>query len=109
MPGGVPVTLTEDLPPHRRVMKGTNQQSPWCAALVGDIGRRVSCHIYLRRSSVCRSFVPSYWNGAPNDRCDKARAAHGLPPLGPEDWRDRGDDPDRNGPGDLDTKLRPAA
>jgi Fe-S-cluster containining protein len=81
---GVPVDMTEDLTQFRRVMKGTNQKNPRCIALIGTIGEKVFCSIHERRSSVCRAFDASWVNGEPNERCDKARAAWGLPPLAPE-------------------------
>ena len=85
-PNGVPVDLTEVLTAFRRVMKGTNQDDPRCVALHGEIGQEVTCAIYEQRPSVCRSFVPSYAEGEGNPECDKARKAHGLVPLTPEDW-----------------------
>ena len=91
-PGGVPVELTEKLNDFYRVMRGTNQSRPRCTALMGIIGARVSCSIYARRASVCRSFEPAWAEGVPNERCDQARASFGLPPLRPELW---------HGPGDL--------
>jgi len=90
---GVPAELTEDLNQFRRVMKGTDQKSPRCVALRGEIGRRAHCGIYERRSSVCREFPASYADGVTREeRCDKARALHGLAPLAPGHWRTRDDD-----------------
>ena len=85
-PDGVPVELTDEFPPHFRIMKGTDQKDPRCIALEGDIGRQVTCTIHPRRSTSCRDFAPAWENGIPNDRCDKARAAHGMQPLKAEDW-----------------------
>jgi Fe-S-cluster containining protein len=85
-PNGVPVDLTDDLTAFRSVMIGTNGKEPRCVALHGEIGKDVFCTIYDRRPSVCRSFAPSYAEGEPNPDCDKARRAHGLVPLTPEDW-----------------------
>lgn len=79
--GTVPVELTDRLDLHRRVMKGTNRPQPRCIALEGEIGSCVKCSIYDLRSSVCREFSYSGQNGIGNDRCEKARAAWGLPPL----------------------------
>ncbi|MCH9829413.1 MAG: YkgJ family cysteine cluster protein [Gammaproteobacteria bacterium] len=87
-PDGVPVGLTDQLTPHLRVMKGTDQPGPRCCALLGDIGQSVRCTIHPRRSSVCREFVPSWEDGQHNPRCDSARARWSLPPLMPEDWID---------------------
>jgi len=81
--GTVPAYLTDRLDPFRSVMKGTNQQSPRCIALNGQIGECVNCSIYENRSSVCREFLFAWENGLPNERCDKARLAWGLQPLEP--------------------------
>jgi hypothetical protein len=85
-PGGVPVALTQDLGPHRRVMRGTDQRNPHCVALAGEIGTAAGCSIYDRRPSTCRIFVPAWYNGEPNIDCDRARVAHGLAPLTPDAW-----------------------
>ena len=79
--GTVPVDLTEQLNAFRRVMKGTNDPSPRCVALVGEIGRQIYCSIYDRRSSVCRDFPVAWENGLPNERCDKARLAGIAAPV----------------------------
>jgi Fe-S-cluster containining protein len=81
--GTVPVELTEKLNDFRRVMRGTNQPHPRCVALVGTIGQSIYCSIYDIRSSVCREFPVAWENGQPNEGCDKARSAWGLPPLPP--------------------------
>jgi Fe-S-cluster containining protein len=83
-PGGtVPVELTEKLNDFRRVMRGTNPPNPRCVALLGEIGQSVRCSIYELRASVCREFAVSWEAGIHNERCDRARAAWGLPPLEP--------------------------
>jgi len=87
-PGGVPEEMTEKLNDFRLAMKGTGGSSPRCIALNGFIGRAVACSIYERRASVCREFEPSWKNNHANPRCDKARAAWGLPALTPESWID---------------------
>lgn len=79
--GTVPVELTESLTHSRQVMKGSNQKKPRCIALEGEIGKCVSCAIHPLRASVCREFPPSWEHGIHNPDCDRARAAHGLPPL----------------------------
>ncbi|MBK1835383.1 YkgJ family cysteine cluster protein [Roseibacillus ishigakijimensis] len=79
--GTVPSHLTEPLTHHRQVMKGSNEKSPRCVALQGTIGECVGCSIHAVRASVCRDFPPSWENGVHNPDCDRARAAHGLPPL----------------------------
>lgn len=85
-PGGVPHILTDHLQTHFLVMKGTGSSSPRCVALRGVIGESVSCAIYERRASPCRDFIPSFQNGEANERCDRARARWGLPPLDSDSW-----------------------
>ncbi len=92
-PNGVPRELCEDLNEFRCVMKGTNQPNPRCISLLGTIGKHVFCKIYWRRPAVCRDIEPSYKNGHPEKKCDKARLAYGLPPLTPEIWKN---DPQNN-------------
>ena len=85
--GTVPPDLTEPLPPYLTCMRGTNQPHARCAALRGRIGGPVACSIYALRSSTCREFGVHAENGqfaiSPEDleRCNRARAAWGLPPL----------------------------
>lgn len=86
--GEVPPALTEKLDPHRLVMRGTQASHPHCVALEGAVGREVHCGIYAQRPSVCREVQPSWEFGIPNSQCDKARIAHGMPPLTPQDWFD---------------------
>jgi hypothetical protein len=83
-PGGVPDELTEKRNDFRVQMKGTSGPSPRCIALEGEIGRSVRCAVYERRSSVCRAFPFSLQDGIANERCDRARQAHGLEPLRPD-------------------------
>ena len=64
-------------------MRGTDRSSPRCIALEGEIGRAVHCSIYAKRASPCRDFQASWVDGIHNERCDRARAVHGLPPLAP--------------------------
>jgi len=85
-PEGVPEEWREDLNAFRCVMKGTNQSNPRCIALSGTIGKQVFCEIYERRPSVCRELEPSYKNGHPEPKCDRARSAYGLAPLTPDTW-----------------------
>jgi len=84
---GVPEELCEDFNDFRCAMKGTNQPNPRCLSLLGIIGKHVFCKIYWRRPTVCRDIEPSYKNGYPEIKCDKARIAYGLPPLSPEIWK----------------------
>ena len=86
--GGVtPPEHTIKVTPHLVAMRGTSQHIPRCTALAGVIGEAVSCAIYEQRPSPCREFRPSWVDGVHSQRCDQARAAHGLPPLEPP--RDR--------------------
>ena len=78
---------------HELAMRGTSQARPHCIALDADIGHRSRCTIHARRPAACAQ-VPASWEfGAASDQCDRARAAHGLPPLVPSDWTgvDEGD------------------
>ncbi len=79
--GSVPQELTHQLTPHLVVMKGTDSSQPRCVCLRGTIGEQVQCAIYPLRSSVCRDFPFAWQDGIANERCDRARAAWGLPPL----------------------------
>jgi Fe-S-cluster containining protein len=56
-------------------MKGTEQKPVHCVALVGVVGREVSCNIYEQRSSTCREFE------AGSEACNRARSLHGMPEL----------------------------
>ena len=81
--GLTPPHLTTKLTAHHAVMRGTEQQPPRCVALHGTIGENVRCVIHPLRPSPCRDFQASWVDGVHNERCDRARAAHGLPPLSP--------------------------
>ncbi len=83
--GQVPVALTEVLDAHQRCMRGTWAKQPRCVALGGTIGESVACTIYEHRPSVCRELSMAWEHGEPSPQCDKARIAHGLAPLTPED------------------------
>ena len=88
-PGGsVPAALTVQISRMQRAMRGTDSSQPRCCALQGEIGQAVSCTIYSLRASACREFPPSWENRLHNPRCDAARRAWGLAPLGPQDWQD---------------------
>lgn len=81
-PGGwVPVQFTRKLAPHLRLMRGTDQRRPRCAALEGAVGEAVRCTIYDRRPTPCREFNWHGEDGTPNPRCNQRRADVGLPPL----------------------------
>ncbi|NII09309.1 YkgJ family cysteine cluster protein [Oleiagrimonas sp. C23AA] len=91
--GTVPAELTEKLDPHRVVMRGTQSRSSHCVALEGTIGKAAGCSIHAIKPSVCRQVEPAWEFGRPSAQCEKARHAHGLVPLTPEDWqRPPGDD-----------------
>jgi hypothetical protein len=82
--GGVtPGELTVQISPHRVAMRGTASAVPRCVALEGRVGGTVRCSTYERRPSPCREFAASWEHGVHSERCDRARAAHGLPPLEP--------------------------
>ncbi|MEQ9562074.1 MAG: YkgJ family cysteine cluster protein [Woeseiaceae bacterium] len=94
--GLVPAEMTVPVTRHLVAMRGTDRSSPRCIALAGEIGRAVHCTIYEKRASPCRDFQASWVDGQHNERCDRARAAHGMPPLAPpaESWPES--PPDRN-------------
>lgn len=71
--GQLPIHMTEELPPFRRTMAGTDRPEP------------------------CRDFAPSWENGVHNPHCDRARAAHGLAPLPrPRPKKGSGNEPQRS-------------
>jgi Fe-S-cluster containining protein len=78
-----PAELTLRLTPHHAAMRGTEHAPRRCVALDGEIGKRVRCTIHPLRPSPCREFAASWSGGVHHERCDRARAAHGLPPLAP--------------------------
>jgi uncharacterized protein len=81
--GLTPIELTVPVTAHCVAMRGSDRKPPRCIALEGSIGEAVRCSIYPLRASPCRNFQAAWVNGEPNERCDRARAAHGLPPLAP--------------------------
>lgn len=81
--GQVPPELTEQINPHLVSMKGTLTSPARCVALDGAIGDCVSCSIYPNRPTPCRELEPWDEHGQPDEKCSRARAAHGLPPLEP--------------------------
>lgn len=72
---GLPDELKEALTPVYDCMAGTNQKNPRCQALEGQVGSKVSCSVYPNRTSPCKEVMPG------DEKCLKARAAHGLPDL----------------------------
>lgn len=86
--GVVPDDQVVLITPHRVAMRGTESKPVRCAALLGEVGQGVRCTLYEQRSSTCREFEASWVNGEHNPHCDKARQAHGLPPLTRPVWPD---------------------
>jgi Fe-S-cluster containining protein len=83
----VPSGFFEELTSVLRCMSGTNDKHrPQCRGLQGKIGRDAKCGIYLSRPTPCRDFRASYADGRRHERCDQARARHGLKALSPADW-----------------------
>jgi Fe-S-cluster containining protein len=76
MGGQVPAGLAVEVNGSTCRMRGTDHVPIRCAALTGKVGQRVACGIYEWRPSPCREFE------AGSDACDRARAHHGMPPLG---------------------------
>ncbi|EHP1978659.1 YkgJ family cysteine cluster protein [Escherichia coli] len=74
--GNVPASLTEQISPFHRCMRGTNQKNPRCVARAGT---PVKTHIALftkKRPSTCREFAMSGENGIANEACNRARATY---------------------------------
>ena len=83
----VPPGFFEELTDRHRCMAGTaSKHRPQCRGLKGKIGADAQCSIYAHRPTPCRTFEASYAAGVHRERCDQARAAHGLKPLRREDW-----------------------
>lgn len=72
---GLPEACTEQVNAHLASMAGTNQPAPRCRALHGEIGKQLTCLVYSMRPSPCRQVQPG------DEKCNQARARHGLPPL----------------------------
>lgn len=85
-PDGVPAAMAMPLRRHERVMRGTESPPLRCVALAGTVGREAHCTIYPRRPTPCRELGAAWEHGQPSRQCDRARAAHRLPPLTPADW-----------------------
>lgn len=84
-PDGVAAALVLPLRHHELELRradGTDR----CVALAGRIGESTACTIYPARPSPCRALAAAWEAGAPSPQCDRARARHGLSPLGPADW-----------------------
>jgi Fe-S-cluster containining protein len=88
--GLVPPELTERIDGHQVAMRGTCwTKQPRCIALDAEIGVRSACRIHPLRPQACRDVAASWEFGEASPQCDKARRAHGLPVLAPEDWATR--------------------
>jgi len=72
---GLPDALVEKLNAHLANLAGTNQPVPRCHALRGEVGKSVACSVYEQRPSPCREVEPG------DEKCNRARARHGLPPI----------------------------
>ena len=72
---GLPDASVQKLTPHLACMAGTNSPQPRCHALSGEVGSLVTCSLYEQRPSACRELQPG------EDKCNRARARHGLPAL----------------------------
>jgi uncharacterized protein len=74
---GLPDAAVEQVAPLMACMAGSNDADPRCRALEGRIGESVACSLYASRPSPCRELQPG------EDKCNRARARHGLAPLRP--------------------------
>ncbi|MCX9156751.1 YkgJ family cysteine cluster protein [Niveibacterium sp. 24ML] len=73
---GLPENLTEQINTFFACMAGTNDpHAPRCIALSGQIGVAVACQHYEMRPEACKDVE------AGDEKCARARARHGLPPL----------------------------
>lgn len=72
---GLPEHLVEQLNPFYACMAGTNAAKPRCQALDGEIGSSVGCSVYAQRPAACHEVQ------AGDEKCNRARQRHGLPPL----------------------------
>ena len=67
--------MTEKVNDFYACMAGTGSAVPHCTALHGVVGERVTCTVYALRPAPCREVEPG------DDKCNRARARHGLPKL----------------------------
>ena len=72
---GLSDDLVERVSAHLACMAGTNQPAVRCRALQGEVGKDVTCTVYAARPSPCREVQPG------SEKCNKARARHGLPEI----------------------------
>lgn len=61
----------------RACLAGTDLLPSRCVALRGEVGAAVNCARYAQRPSPCREVQPG------DEKCNRARAAHGLPAIPP--------------------------
>ncbi len=78
---GVPEHMAVPVARTLMRMRGTDEESPRCIALTGEVGCSVACAIYADRPSPCRDFAPYAALGIGEPACDRARARYGLDPL----------------------------
>lgn len=57
-------------------MKGSDDPSPRCSALQGEIGKNARCKIYPLRPGPCHELEVA------SDACNRARRRHGLTTIG---------------------------
>jgi Fe-S-cluster containining protein len=76
MGGRVPRGLAVEVNESTMRMRGTDHVPVRCAALTGSVGAKVGCGIYEWRPSPCQEFEEG------SEACGRARARHGLPPIG---------------------------
>jgi Fe-S-cluster containining protein len=72
---GLPASLTEQVNPFMSCMAGTNARQPCCAALQQSADGAFACRVYGQRPDPCREVQIG------DDKCNQARARHGLPAL----------------------------
>jgi Fe-S-cluster containining protein len=72
---GLPDGAVQRLDPRLVCMTGTNQTQPRCLFLEGEVGQSVRCAVYSQRPTPCREMQPG------DEKCNRARARHGLPAL----------------------------
>jgi Fe-S-cluster containining protein len=74
-PPALDVRWIERVDAQHLCMAGTNNASPRCAALRGEVGGETTCVAYEARPPACREVQPG------DEKCQRARERHGLPPL----------------------------
>lgn len=72
---GLPDALVERVSAHIACMAGTNSSTPRCAALGTGAAGPLGCAVYPQRPDPCREVQPG------DDKCQRARARHGLSAL----------------------------